>query len=73
MLSILSLLTGRSGHEKETAAVRQSRDYDAAADNTRGTGAGRAGWLLWGGLLVIMISLYTAFEILAKTAPMKVP
>ncbi len=56
----VSLHTKHSGCETPLSKAKTGATADAA-----GHGAGKAGWLLWGCLAVVMIGLYTGFQALS--------
>ncbi len=62
----MAILIGVSLHTKHSdCETPLSKAKTGAVADAAGHGAGRSGWLLWGGLAVVMICLYTGFQTLS--------
>jgi SSS family solute:Na+ symporter len=67
ILVIVSLLTKHSDYEEDIGAAQRLHQADTTISEAARHGAGLAGWLLWGLLAIIMVSLYIGFQYLSHT------
>jgi SSS family solute:Na+ symporter len=62
LMIVVSLLTKHAPYEEDFGDARRR---DTLADRK---GAGALGWVLWGILAAVMVSLFIGFQLLAKCA-----
>ena len=65
LLVIGSLVTKHASYETDLGADQRKHNTDTSLSVASRRGAGVAGWILWGFLAAIMISLYVGFQSLA--------